>query len=107
MTRHPVTDDSGKLSGFDDQATVLPRRKANHVLEEPHLRSAVAWIEATVEARLHEGGDIGANLRVEEESETGVYQELVVGEDETRRGLVDEVSLEIECAAEPNLNLIV
>ena len=107
VARGPVAHDRGKLADLHIEAPVFPRRQAQRVFIEPEPRAAVARIEAAVHARLREKVNVRAELAVEKEREARIEKPVAAREKQSRRRLLEKVSLEIHRAAQAQPDVFV
>src|SRR5438552_19010838 len=96
MAQDPIANDCRKLPNLEIDSRVLSEFAAEEIFVQPDLSTLVAWIEATVDARLGKDIDMGADLSVKKQSQTRVKKNVVVGKDEAGCGRLDEVGLKID-----------
>ena len=104
MSRDPVADDGGELS--DLEVDVLRGTVTEKILIQPDLGPFIARVEAPIHARLREDVNVRPDLRVEEQAQPRVEQKIATGKDEGRRGLIDEISLEIDKSAQLKMKMV-
>ena len=96
MPRDPIADDGRELSDLEIDAHILSEAVTDEILIQPNLGALVARIEATIGARLRKDIDMRSDLGVEKQGQTRIKENVVVGINETRSGLIDQISFEID-----------
>ncbi len=107
MTFDPAPDHGRELAGLLTKSPILPRRDPHRVFVETNLRAGISRIEMTIEARLSEKIDGRPKLGVEEKCETGTEEPVRSGVDQTGRGLIELVELQINRAAQSGAQPII
>ena len=109
MTRRPVTDDRGEFAHLhgERQRGVVEQRFAQKVFVEAGLDRLVGGIETAVDPGLGEEVEPRADVHVEEEGQAGIEEEGVLRFKQSGRGPRQEISLQVEQAAEFPLHLTV
>ena len=107
MPFDPIANDRRELANLQIETPVIARREAQRVFVGARLHAAVTRIEATVHAPLSEDINVRAELRIQEQGEARVEQFVVVGIDESRRGLGEPITFEIHQSAESCAHLVV
>src|SRR2546428_153282 len=85
---------------------MFQRRVANEIFVHSDLRTVIARIEVPVDAQLAEEIKMACPLRIEEQRKPRIEKKAVVRLDQARRALVDEITFEVNQAAELQLKLL-
>src|SRR6266487_1097283 len=100
MARHPVADYGGELTDLESESSVLPWGEPEGVFVEPDLRAVIAWIKTSIQTRLNKGIDLRSDLGVEKQRQPRVEKVVNITINESRRRLLEMISLKIDRAAQ-------
>src|SRR3954468_17589710 len=100
MSRNPIADDGRKLADLECKTAVLPWGDSKRIFVQPNVGAVVGRIEAAIEPRLREEIHLRTRLRVQKQRETRIEQIVDFRVDEARRGLLEIIKFQIDCAAQ-------
>src|SRR5215471_9352569 len=106
MSRNPIADDRRELTDLQRKTTVLPRRDSKRVLVQANVGAVIARIEPAIELRLREEIHLRTDLRVDKQRKTIIEKVVDIRVDETGRGLLEIIKLQIGCAAQSRAKII-
>src|ERR1041385_2205747 len=104
MTRHPVADHGSKLP--DLKMEILRRAVAQKIFIQSAAGAAIARIEPAIEAGLGKEINVRSNLQIKEQGQSRVQKKVVLGKNETGRGLIDRIRLQIGKSAELQMEAV-
>src|SRR5215472_14461409 len=107
MSRNPIADDGRELADLQRKTTVLPRRDSKRILIQANVGAVIARIEPAIELRLREEIDLRTDLRVDKQRKTIIEKVVDIRVDETGRGLLEVIKLQIGCAAQSRAKIVV
>src|SRR5215472_7413435 len=106
MSRNPIADDGRELTGLQRKTTVLPRSDSKRVLVQANVGAVIARIEPAIESRLREEIHLRTDLRVDKQCKTIIEKVVDIRVDQTGRGLLEVIKLQIGCAAQSRAKIV-
>src|SRR6266403_1139780 len=100
MPRDPVADYGGELTDLKSESSVLPWGEAEGVFVEADLSAMITWIKTSIQTRLNKKINLRPNLGVEKQRQPRIEKVVNITINESGRGLLEMIFLNIDRAAQ-------